>query len=71
MATYIPDKDDLLRHQAKMQGGDDTLSYMQTGEIVIPNEVQRKFPQIAAAALAAAGTIQLASCQSRGIRQNH
>lgn len=53
MATYIPDKDDLLRHQAKMQGGDDTLSYMQTGEIVIPNEVQRKFPQIAAAALAA------------------
>lgn len=53
MATYIPDKDDLMRHQAKMQGGDDTLSYMQTGEIVIPNEVQRKFPQIAAAALAA------------------
>lgn len=53
MATYIPDKDDLLRHQAKMEGGDDTLAYAETGEIVIPNEVQRKFPQIAAAALAA------------------
>lgn len=53
MPTYIPDRDELEMHYANMEGGDDTLAYTETGEIVIPNEVQKRFPQIAAAALQA------------------
>lgn len=40
-------------HQAAMRGGDDTLSYTQTGEIIIPVEIQERFPGLAEAALAA------------------
>lgn len=53
MPTYIPDRDELEMHYANMEGGDDTLAYAETGEIVIPNEVQKRFPHIAAAALQA------------------
>lgn len=40
-------------HRSAMRGGDDTLSYTQSGEIVIPVEVQRRFPGLAEAAMAA------------------
>jgi hypothetical protein len=40
-------------HRSAMRGGDDTVTYSQTGEIVIPVEVQRRFPGLAEAAMAA------------------
>ena len=55
MATRIPDKDEIKMHYDAMQGGDDTVTYSETGEIVIPVAVQQKFPQIAQAALQAIG----------------
>jgi hypothetical protein len=56
--TYdsIPTRQSLVemrRHQSNMTGGDDTLAYAQTGEIVIPVEIQKKYPTIAMAALSA------------------
>lgn len=40
-------------HRKAMRGGDDTISYTQTGEIVIPVAVQQRFPALAEAAMAA------------------
>ena len=56
MFDKIPSKNALASmrmHQNQMTGGDDTLTYAQTGEIVIPKAVQDKFPQITIAALGA------------------
>lgn len=41
------------RLERTMEGGDDTLTFSKTGEIVLPVEVQQKFPSIALAALSA------------------
>ena len=37
----IPDKEEMERHYAAMRGGDDQLSYTETGDFVIPPEVQQ------------------------------
>jgi hypothetical protein len=49
--------DELLGHYSSMKGGDDTLLYGQSGEMVIPNRVQQNFPELAMA-------VQLATAQS-------
>lgn len=41
------------QHRSAMRGGDDTVTYAQSGEIVIPVEVQKRFPDLVEAALAA------------------
>ena len=47
----IPDKDDMERHYAAMRGGDDQLSYTETGDFVIPPEVQQANPALMMAAM--------------------
>jgi hypothetical protein len=56
MIDQIPTRigmESMRAHQAAMRGGDDTISYTQSGEIVIPLEVQQRFPGLAEAAMAA------------------
>jgi hypothetical protein len=36
----------MKNHQQAMRGGDDTLAYAQTGEVVLPVEVQDRFPEL-------------------------
>lgn len=55
MATRVPDRDEIKHHYEQMKGGDDSLVYAESGEIVIPVEVQQKFPQLAMAAMQAIG----------------
>jgi hypothetical protein len=47
----IPDKDEIERHYAAMRGGDDQLSYTETGDMVIPPEVQQANPALMLAAI--------------------
>jgi hypothetical protein len=51
MATSIPDRDEILAHHQAMVGGDDTLAYTQSGEMVIPKSVQRANPGLVLAAM--------------------
>jgi hypothetical protein len=51
------DADELRNHYSSMQGGDDTLTYAQSGEMVIPRRVQANFPELAMA-------VQLATAKS-------
>jgi hypothetical protein len=43
------------QHRRAMRGGDDTLAYTQSGEIVLPRTVQERFPDLAHLVLAAIG----------------
>tara|TARA_R110002153_G_scaffold4920_8_gene23042 strand:- start:4866 stop:5840 length:975 start_codon:yes stop_codon:yes gene_type:complete len=47
----IPDKDEMDRHYAAMRGGDNQMSYTETGDFVIPPEVQEANPALMMAAM--------------------
>ena len=51
MPISVPDKDEIERHYAAMRGGDDQLSYTETGDMVIPPEVQQANPALMLAAI--------------------
>lgn len=53
MATTIPGMADLVPHHLAMEGGDDSLVYAETGELVIPLKVQREHPALVLAAMQA------------------
>ena len=53
MATTIPGMSDLVPHHLAMEGGDDSLVYAETGELVIPLKVQREHPALVLAAMQA------------------
>lgn len=47
----IPDKDEMERHYAAMRGGDNQMSYTESGDLVIPPEVQQANPGLVLAAM--------------------
>lgn len=53
----IKDADDIISHYKAMEGGDDSLTYSQSGEMVMPVRVQQNFPELAMA-------VQMAMAQS-------
>ncbi|MEK9913305.1 MAG: hypothetical protein VW580_05215, partial [Flavobacteriaceae bacterium] len=56
------DADELRNHYSAMQGGDDTLTYAQSGVMVMPRRVQANFPELAMA-------VQIATAKS-GLNPN-
>lgn len=58
----IKDADDIISHYKAMEGGDDSLTYSQSGEMVMPVRVQQNFPELAMA-------VQMAMAQS-GLNPN-
>ena len=55
----IPDRDDMMNahHFRAMRGGDDSLTYSQDGELVIPLAVQEQHPELVLAAMQAIGSM--------------
>lgn len=51
MAISVPDKDEIERHYEAMRGGDDQISYTETGDMVLPPEVQQANPALVLAAI--------------------
>lgn len=49
----IPDKSEMERHYQAMRGGDNQVSYTETGDFVIPPEVQQANPALMMAAMQA------------------